>query len=219
MRAPYFHALIVTNMSIKVKYGSLLKADYYGAKGKAITNFARSLPDPQSDLASESMKDPYNFDFVALTVGYKEWELEDALAQNITQLLLELGQGFAYVGRQVRLQVGDSEAVIDLLFYHLRLRCYVVVELKATGFRAEFTGQLGLYVSAVNHIMRTDADNPTIGLLICKTKDNVMAEWSLESSSQPIGISAYELTEILPDDYSSALPSIKEIEAKLASTE
>jgi len=196
-----------------------LKKDLYRSQGKAVTNFTNALPDPQSNLAGETLKDPYNFDFIALTRGYKEKELEDALAENITQVLLELGQGFAYVGRQVRMQVGDTEVFADLLFYHLRLRCYVVVELKATAFKADYIGQLGLYVSAVNHLMKTEADNPTIGLLICKTKDNVVAEWALESSSQPIGVSAFELTELMPKEFESALPSIKEIESKLKEEE
>ena len=196
-----------------------LKKDLYHSQRKAVTNFTSALPDPQSNLASETLKDPYNFDFIALTKGYKEKELEDALAENITQVLLELGQGFAYVGRQVRMQVGDTEVYADLLFYHLKLRCFVVVELKATAFKADYLGQLGLYVSAVNHLMKTEVDNPTIGLLICKTKDNVVAEWALESSSQPIGISAFELTELMPKEFESKLPSIEEIEAKLKEEE
>jgi len=209
-----------------VKYGwsredliDCLKKDLYRSQGKAITNFTNALPDPQSNLASETLKDPYNFDFIALTKGYKEKELEDALAENITQVLLELGQGFAYVGRQIKMQVGDTEVYADLLFYHLKLRCYVVVELKATAFKADYLGQLGLYVSAVNHLMKIEVDNPTIGLLICKTKDNVVAEWALESSSQPIGISAFELTELMPKEFESELPSIEEIEARLKEEE
>ena len=192
-----------------------LKKDLYQHQGKAITNFTNALPDPQSNLANEALKDPYNFDFISLTKGYKEKELEDALAENITQVLLELGQGFAYIGRQIRLQIDDTEVFLDLLFYHLKLRCYVVFELKAKAFKAEFLGQLGLYVSAVNHLIKAEADNPTIGLLICKTKSNVVAEWSLETINQPIGISAFELTELLPKEFESALPSIEEIEAKL----
>jgi hypothetical protein len=173
------------------------------------------LPDAQSDLARETLKDPYKFDFITLTEGYKERELETALVDNITKFLLELGQGFAYVGRQVPIQIGTKEKFIDLLFYHLKLRCYVVVELKATDFEAAYTGQLGLYVSAVNHQMKTEVDNPTIGLLICKTKDNIEAQYSLESSSQPLGISEYQLSKLLPKDFKSSLPSIEEIEQEL----
>jgi predicted nuclease of restriction endonuclease-like (RecB) superfamily len=194
---------------------NMMDANLYAAQGKAITNFSQILPNPQSELAGEVLKDPYNFDFVELREGYIEKELEDALAANITKFLLELGQGFAFVGQQVMLHVGEHDAFTDLLFYHLKLRCYIVIELKATEFKAEYMGQLGLYVSAINHLMKTDADKPTIGLLICKSKDNVMAEWSLESSSQPIGISAYELSDLIPEDYKSSLPSIEEIEAQL----
>jgi predicted nuclease of restriction endonuclease-like (RecB) superfamily len=194
---------------------NMMDANLYAAQGKAITNFPQILPNSQSELAGEVLKDPYNFDFVELREGYIEKELEDALAANITKFLLELGQGFAFVGQQVMLHVGEHDIFTDLLFYHLKLRCYIVIELKATEFKAEYMGQLGFYVSAINHLMKTDADNPTIGLLICKSKDNVMAEWSLESSSQPIGISAYELSDLIPDDYKSSLPSIEEIEAQL----
>jgi len=192
-----------------------LKSDLYSRQGHAPNNFARSLPPSQGELASELLKDPYNFDFVALRDKYVERELEDALIDNASKLLVELGQGFAFLGRQVPVTVGDQELFIDLLFYQVNLHCYVVVELKAVDFDAAFMGQLGLYVAAVNHTMKTDADNPTIGLLICKTKNNVMAEWSLESSSQPIGISAYELTKLFPENFQSVLPSIEEIEAKL----
>ena len=189
-----------------------LDTTLYTTQGKAITNFTTLLPDSQSDLAKETLKDPYNFDFLTLTEGYREKELEDALTTNITQFLLELGQGFAFVGRQVPIMVGSKEMFIDLLFYHLELRCYVVVELKATGFEPGYIGQLGVYVAAMNHQRKKEADNETLGLLICKTKDNVVAEYALESSSQPIGISEYHLSQLLPKDYRSSLPSIKEIE-------
>ncbi|MDR2806445.1 MAG: PDDEXK nuclease domain-containing protein [Dysgonamonadaceae bacterium] len=192
-----------------------IEADLYSAQGKSITNFSRLLPEPQSDLANEIIKDPYNFDFVTLTEPYKERELEDALTENITKFLLELGQGFAYVGRQVPVKVGESERFIDLLFYHLDLRCYVVIELKATKFEAEFAGKLGMYVAAINHQRKKPSDNPTIGMIICKTKDNIEVEYSLESSSQPIGISEYQLSKLLPENYKSALPSIEEIEEGL----
>ena len=194
---------------------NFLDTDLYERQGKAITNFNTALPNSQSDLAHAVLKDPYNFDFLALSASYKESELENALAKNITKFLLELGQGFTFVGRQIPLKVGECEIFLDLLFYHLELQCYVAVELKATEFKAAYTGQLGLYVSAVNHLKKKDSDNPTIGLLICKTKDNVMAEWSLESSSQPIGIAEYKISEALSKEYESSLPSIGEIEAKL----
>lgn len=194
---------------------NFMDTDLYERQGKAVTNFSRVLPDPQSELAQETLKDPYNFDFISLTEKHKELELEDALASNITDFLIELGQGFAYMGRQLSIPIDDTEAILDLLFYHTILHCYVVIELKTSRFKPEYIGQLGLYVSAVNHLKKTEADNPTIGLLICKTKNDVVAEWSLESSSQPIGISAYELSNLLPEEFQSSLPSIEEIEATL----
>ena len=194
---------------------NFMDADLYQKQGKALNNFERLLPEVQSDLAKEILKDPYNFDFLTLTENYKEFELETALSENITKMLLELGKGFAFIGRQVPIKAGNKELFMDMLFYHLKLRCYIVIELKARDFDGAFTGQLGVYVSAVNHQMRTEFDNPTLGLLICKTKDNVMAQYSLESSSQPIGISEYELSQLLPENIKSELPSIEEIEKKL----
>ena len=193
-----------------------LKTDLYSRQGKAPTNFAVLLPSPQSELADEKLKDPYNLDFVALTKGYQEQELENALLQNITSFLVELGQGFAYVGKQVPIKVGSKKLTIDLLFYHLELRCYVVIELKVVEFEAEFMGKLGVYVAAIDEQRKKESDNPTIGLLICKTKDNVYAEYALKGIGHPIGISSYELTELLPSDFKSSLPSIEEIESNLA---
>mgnify|MGYP006342018047 FL=1 len=194
---------------------NFLDTDLYERQGKAVNNFSRFLPDTQSELAQQTLKDPYTFDFITLTENYKERELEDALTGNITRFLIELGQGFAYVGRQVPLEVGDETLFADLLFYHLELRCYVVIELKACKFKPAFIGQLGTYVSAVNHLKKKPTDNATIGLIVCKTKDDVMAQYSLESSSQPIGISEYELSKLIPDDFKSQLPSIEEIEKSI----
>lgn len=194
---------------------NFLDTGLFERQGKAITNFSRLLPDTQSDLAKETLKDPYNFDFLTLSEGYREKELEDALTSNITRFLLELGQGFAFVGRQVPIKVGQKEIYLDLLFYHIELRCYVVIELKVCEFDPAFTGQLGVYVAAINHQKKKESDNETIGLLICKTKDDVMAEYSLEASSQPIGISEYRLKDLLPNDYASSLPTIEEIEESL----
>jgi len=194
---------------------NFMEADLYSAQGKALNNFSRLLPEPQSDLANQILKDPYNFDFLTLTENYKEKELENALTDNITRFLLEMGQGFAYVGRQVPLKIGETERFIDLLFYHLELRCYVVIELKVGKFQAEHIGKLGLYISAINHQRKKEDDNPTIGMIICKTKDNVEVRYSLESTSQPIGISEYQLSKLLPENYKSALPSIEDIEKRL----
>jgi predicted nuclease of restriction endonuclease-like (RecB) superfamily len=192
-----------------------IKSDLFTRQGHAPNNFTRLLPAPQGALANEMLKDPYNFDFIALRREYVERELEDALAANVTKLLLELGHGFAYLGHQVPVVAEAKEVWIDLLFYHVDLHCYVVVELKTEEFEFAHTGQLGGYVTAVNHQMKKEMDNPTIGLLICKSKDNVYAGYSLESSSQPIGISAYELAEVLPEEFKSTLPSVEEIEATL----
>lgn len=188
----------------------------YNRQGKAVSNFQLKLPEAQSDLAQQTLKDPYNFDFLTLREEYDEKELEDALINQITQFLLELGTGFAYLGRQVHLHVGESDFYMDLLFYHVRLHCYVVVELKTEKFKPEFAGKLNFYVTAVNKQMKSEQDNPTIGLLICKDKDDVVAEYALDDISQPIGIAAYELTKVLREELKSSLPTVEEIEYKLS---
>lgn len=194
---------------------NFLDTKLYLAEGKAITNFDRLLPAPMSDLAQQTLKDPYNFDFLTIRQNYDEKELQKALTTNITKFLLELGNGFAYVGEQYRLQVGEQEFFADLLFYHLKLRCYVVIELKVERFKPEHLGQLGFYITAVDRDVKSEADNPTIGLLICKTKDSLVAEYALGSTTLPIGISEYELKRVIPDDFKGSLPTIEEIEAKL----
>jgi predicted nuclease of restriction endonuclease-like (RecB) superfamily len=191
-----------------------IETNLYERDGKAITNFEATLPPFQSDLATEITKDPYNFDFLCLTKGYLEKELENALSDNITKFLLELGNGFAFVGRQYKLIVGGDEFRIDLLFYHIKLKCYVVVELKATEFKPEFAGKLSFYTSAVDGEIKDKNDNPTIGILICKSKNDLVVEYALKDINKPLGISQYELTEILPKEYKSSLPSIEEIEAQ-----
>lgn len=188
----------------------------YNRQGKAVSNFRLKLPEAQSDLAQQTLKDPYNFDFLTLREEYDEKELEDALINQITQFLLELGTGFAYLGRQVHLHVGESDFYMDLLFYHVRLHCYVVVELKTEKFKPEFAGKLNFYVTAVNKQMKLEQDNPTIGLLICKDKDDVVAEYALDDISQPIGIAAYELTKVLREEFKSSLPTVEEIESELS---
>lgn len=188
----------------------------YNRQGKAVSNFQLKLPEAQSDLAQQTLKDPYNFDFLTLREEYDEKELEDALINQITQFLLELGTGFAYLGRQVHLHVGESDFYMDLLFYHVRLHCYVVVELKTEKFKPEFAGKLNFYVTAVNKQMKSEQDNPTIGLLICKDKDDVVAEYALDDISQPIGIAAYELTKVLREELKSSLPTVEEIEYELS---
>ena len=194
---------------------NFLDTDFYERQGKAITNFKLMLPAVQSDLAQEITKDPYKFDFITLTQSYNEKELKDALMDNIQKFLLELGNGFAFVGREYRIEIGETANFIDMLFYHIRLHCYVVVEVKVTEFESSYAGQLGTYVVAVNHQLKTEQDAPTLGLLVCKSKDNVKAQYALESSSQPLGVSAYELSKLLPEDFKGSLPSIEEIESEL----
>lgn len=184
--------------------------------GTAVTNFAVSLPNLQSDLARESLKDPYRFDFLGLTDEAQERDIENALVRHVTEFLLELGAGFAFVGRQVLLDVGGDEFFIDLLFYHLKLRCYVVIELKGGKFKPEHLGQLGFYLTAVDRQVKSEHDNPTIGLLLCKTKNKVVAEYALGDKTQPMGIAEYKLLEALPAELQTSLPSIEQIERELA---
>ena len=191
----------------------------YERLGSAISNFDSRLPKVQSELAKQTIKDPYNFDFLTLRDKYDERELEDALVKQITSFLLELGTGFSYIGRQVHLKVGDSDFYIDLLFDHVKLHCYVVVELKTEKFKPDFAGQLNFYVTAVNRDLKSQEDNQTIGILICKDKDNVVAEYSLANISQPIGISKYEISKLLEKEYKSSLPSIEEIEQSIKDIE
>jgi len=191
----------------------------YQREGRAITNFDTKLPPPQSDLAKATLKDPYNFDFLTMSKKYNEKELEDALVEHITHFLLELGSGFAFVGRQYRLVVGGDEFFIDLLFYHIRLRCYVVVELKTVKFKPAFAGQLNFYVSAIDGELKEKGDNPTIGILICRSKNSTVVEYALKNIDSPIGVSEYELVDKLPKEFKSTLPSIEELEAELENIE
>lgn len=185
-------------------------------QGKALTNFVNTLPEETSDLAKEITKDPYNFAFTGITGIYNERVLKNALLANISQFLIELGTGFAYVGKEYRLQIGEKEKFIDLLFYNLNLSCYVVIEVKIGEFDFTDAGQLGGYVVACNHLLRKEGrDNPTIGLLVCKQKDNLLAQYALESSSQPLGVSEYELAKLYPEKVEGTMPTIEEIETKL----
>lgn len=193
-----------------------LDTDLYERQGKAITNFALTLPAPQSDLAKEMTRDPYNFDFLTIRARYDEKELKDALMDNVQRFLMELGTGFAFVGREYRLVVGSTEQFIDLLFYNFQLHCFVVVEVKVTDFTPGDMGQLSTYVAAVDGIMRSEMDQPTIGLLICKTKDNILAQYAANVVNVPIGISEYKLTTLLKDEFKGTLPTIEEIEKGLA---
>lgn len=185
--------------------------------GQAVTNFPATLPAHQSDLARESIKDPYRFDFLGLTHEAQEREIEHALVRHVTEFLLELGAGFAFVGRQVLLDVAGDEFFIDLLFYHLKLRCYVVIEIKAGKFKPEHIGQLSFYLTAVDEQVKHPQDAPTIGLLLCKSKNKVVAEYALRGQARPLGVAEYQLVESLPPELQTSLPSIEQIERELAS--
>ncbi len=183
--------------------------------GQAISNFAAVLPAPQSDLVQQTLKDPYIFDFLTLTEPFLERELETELVRHLEKFLLELGQGFAFVGRQYRLTVGDEDFSIDLLFYHLRLRAFVVIDLKTGKFKPEYAGKLNFYCNVVNNQLKHANDAPTIGLILCQTQDKLLAEYSFAGIDKPIGISTYELTRALPKAMRSALPTVEEIEAEM----
>ena len=193
-----------------------IEAKAHARHGKALSNFALTLPEHQSDLVQQTLKDPYIFDFLTLTEPFHERELETELVRHLEKFLLELGQGFAFVGRQYKLDVGDDEFYIDLLFYHLRLRAFVVIELKKGKFRPEYAGKLNFYCNVVNDHLKHPADQPTIGLILCQERSRLLAEYSFAGIDKPIGISTYELTRALPKELRSALPTVEEIEAELA---
>jgi len=182
-------------------------------------NFDYALPAPQSDLAQEITKDPYNFDFIALREDYNERELKDALMDNITSFLLELGKGFAFVGKEYAIPIEGTEEKIDLLFYQLNLHCYVVIEVKVVPFTSRDIGQVGTYINIVDDLVKSKLDAKTIGLIICKNKNNVLAQYAVNSSKEPIGISEYELTHLLPAEYKDTMPTIEEIEEELGKEE
>lgn len=192
-----------------------IDARAHARQGKAVSNFAAVLPAPQSDLVQQALKDPYIFDFLTLTEPFLERELETELVRHLEKFLLELGQGFAFVGRQYRLTVGDEDFSIDLLFYHLRLRAFVVIDLKTGKFKPEYAGKLNFYCNVVNDQLKHATDASTIGLILCQTQDKLQAEYSFAGIDKPIGISTYELTRALPASVKSALPSVEQIEAEL----
>lgn len=193
-----------------------IKNQLYIRQGSAVTNFQKRLPAPHSSLANETLKDPYFFDFLGLGNDAHEREIEEGLIRHITRFLLELGAGFAFVGRQFRLEVAGDEFFIDLLFYHTRLKCYVVVELKATAFKPEHAGQLNFYLAAVDAQIKAADDKPTIGLLLCKQQNRLVAEYALSGIEKPIGVAEYQLLRDLPESLGRNLPSIADIEAELA---
>jgi predicted nuclease of restriction endonuclease-like (RecB) superfamily len=213
------HAFFYINKTIENNWSRAvleyqIESDLYGRQGKAVTNFKLTLPEPQSDLANEMMKDPYNFDFLRLSEKVLETDLEKALVRHISQFLPELGIGFAYMGRQFLLKVGRKEYRTDLLFYHTRLKCYVIIELKTKEFEPEFIGKLNFYITAVNELVKDDHDKLAIGILLCKNKDNYEVEFSLKDINNPIGVSTFHYTE-LADDIKAALPSAEDLQNEL----
>lgn len=211
----YVQRTIEMNLSRDV-LEHLIDSDLMHREGRGITNFGQTLPVADSDLAQQMTRDPYKFDFLTIAEPYREKELKDALILNIERFLLELGNGFAYLGREYRLMIGQTERFIDMLFYHLKLECYIVIEIKTRSFKPEDIGQLSAYVAAVNHTLKRTTDKPTIGLLICKNKDEVLAKYTIENFSQPIGVSEYELNSLVPENFKGTLPTVEEIEAKLS---
>ncbi len=188
-----------------------IDGQYHLRVGKSANNFNNTLPNPNSDLVNNVIKDPYIFDFITLKDGYKEKELETAMINKIRDVLLELGNGFSFVGNQYKLTVGNDDYYIDLLFYHLKLRCYIVVELKANSFKPEYAGKMNFYLNAVNDMLKSEFDNPSIGLILCQEKDKLTAQYSLKGIEQPIGVSSYEIAKFLPEDILRELPTEEDI--------
>ena len=196
-----------------------IESALYRRQGKADTNFSRTLPNPQSELAQQLLKDPYNFDFISLGREAQERELEKALIDRIRDFLLELGVGFAFVGSQYHLEVEGEDFYIDLLFYHLRLRCFVVIDLKVEAFKPEFSGNMSFYVSAVDDLLKHRDDMPTIGIILCKNKKQKIVEYALRDMNKPIGVSTYQLREALPERLQGSLPTVEQLEAELEAVE
>jgi predicted nuclease of restriction endonuclease-like (RecB) superfamily len=193
-----------------------IESRLYYRQGSADVNFDRTLPAPQSDLARQILKDPYNFDFLTLDAEAHERDLQKGLLDHLRLFLLELGVGFAFVGSQYHLDIGGEDFYVDLLFYHLRLRCYVVIELKTVPFKPEFTGKMNFYLSAVDDLLRHADDKPSIGMILCKTKNKIVAEYALRDTNKPIGIAEYKITEMLPENLKGSLPTIEELEQELS---
>lgn len=210
----YVQKTIENNWSRNV-LGLQIESGLFAREGKSISNFKITLPEPLSDLAQQTLKDPYIFDFLQLSEKYREKDVENQLIRHVSKFLLELGKGFAFVGQQYLLKIEDNEYYLDLLFYHTRLKCYIVVELKNTKFQPEFTGKLNFYLSAVDELVKMPEDNPTIGLLLCKEKNNIEAEFALRDINKPIGVSEYQIIKQLPQNLKSSLPTIEEIESQL----
>ena len=217
-RSWYMQAAVHNGWSRNILVMQIESAAHH-RQGKATSNFANRLPAPDSDLVQQALKDPYLFDFLTLEPGFHERELETGLVAHLEKFLLELGQGFAFVGRQYHLDIGEQDFYIDLLFYHLKLRCYVVIELKRGDFKPEYAGKMNFYCSVVDDKLRHQTDQPTIGLILCQQPNRVLAEYALRGMDKPIGVSSYELTRALPEALESSLPSIEQIERELQGME
>lgn len=191
-----------------------IETGLYNRQGKAISNFKQTLPKKEGDLAQQLLKEPYKFDFLTLSAKAKEKDLEQKLIEHITQFLLELGKGFAYMGRQFPLKVGKREFRTDLLFYHTKLKAYIIIELKMKEFEPEFIGKLNFYLTSINELVKNDDDKPTIGILLCKNKDNYVVDFSLKDVNKPIGVSEFTYKE-LPEEIKNVLPSEKEFQNQL----
>jgi predicted nuclease of restriction endonuclease-like (RecB) superfamily len=213
--AIYYIQQTITNNWSKDTLAINLKSNLYQRDSSGINNFANTLPEPLSDLAVQTIKDPYVFDFLTFDKPFVEKDIENKLIDNITKFLLELGKGFAYVGKQYHLEIAGTDRYIDLLFYHIELKCYVVIELKNKKFIPEYAGKLNFYISAVDTLLKKENDNPTIGILLCRDKNNIEAEFALRDINKPMGVSEFELTEILPENLKSSLPTIEEFESEL----
>jgi predicted nuclease of restriction endonuclease-like (RecB) superfamily len=212
----YAHLAVKNNWS-RDMLAHQIERKLFKRQGKSISNFRRTLPAPESDLAVQTLKDPYLFDFLGLEKDAREKDLENQLITNITKFLLELGSGFAFVGRQYGLEVSKKDFRVDLLFYHLKLKRYIVIDLKVGEFKAEFVGKMNFYLSVLDDKLKNEGDNPSIGIILCKTKDKAIAEYALRDMNKPVGISEYRLTKAIPKNLKSALPSIEELEAELMS--
>ena len=192
-----------------------IEQNLYARQGKALSNFTKTLPEQQARIAQQMLKDPYNFDFLTLEPKVQELEIEKSLTEHITKFLLELGKGFAFIGRQYNLKIGSKDYFIDLLFYHIRLRCFVVIELKSVEFEPEFAGKLNFYLSAVDDLLKTEHDQQTIGILLCKSKDKIEVEYALRDINKPIGVSEFTYIEKLPENLQKEIPTVEEFEKEL----
>jgi predicted nuclease of restriction endonuclease-like (RecB) superfamily len=214
--AKFYLAATVQNHWSRAVLAVQIESRLHERQGQAITNFAKTLPQPQADLAQQTLKDPYLFDFLAMSPAMHELDMEKQLTDHIVRFLLELGAGFAFIGRQHPLHVGEKTYALDLLFYHIRLRCFVAIDLKMEEFAPEHAGKMNFYLSAVDDLLRTKADNPSIGIILCKSKDRIEVEYALRDLNKPIGVSQWILTQKLPAEIQSAFPTIEQIEQELS---